>query len=179
MSLRVGGLTLQTGGSTYDPNAGSVTHNNFTGFIYYGDTQYPNSSPEAWTGGQVTQIVNNGEVIPTKSYISTDLTSVNFLQDNKFMPLNIGDTYLLRLSFAARSSTSGNTMTVQLVSPTVIQQDTQPFVINAGDETLFTFNYTVACLDELKNNGGTFQGWTDYDCSVYNVGLLVIPVSRL
>lgn len=180
MSLSLKGLAIGNGGGGgYDPNDNSVANNNYAGFVYYGDSQFTASNPQEWRGGQVQQIKNNGEVDFSKSFISRDLKDHDFMVNDKFTPKTTGDTYLLRLTVAARSSTMGNTLTVRLRAPDVIQQDTSPFLTNSGDETLFTFNYHCSCLQSFKDSGGIFEGWCDYDATVWGVGLLIIPVTRL
>lgn len=180
MSLSIQGLAIGGGGSsTYNPNDNSVANNNYAGFVYYGDSQFTADSPASWAGGQVMPITNNGEVDFSKSYISRDLKDHDFIVNDKFIPKTTGDTYLLRLTLSARSSTMGNNLTVRLRAPDTIQQDTTPFLTNSGDVTLFTFNYHCSCLQSFKDSGGIFEGWCDYDATIWGVGLLIIPVTRL
>ena len=179
-SLVIGGSGSGGGSSDgYDENSGSSTSNAYTGFVYYGDSARTSSAPQVIKAGNPTTILNDGTLDMTKSYVSKDLANFNFLVANKFMPKTVGDTYLLRLSFKAMSAFSGNLATVRLMAPDVVQQDTESFVSNAGTESSFTFNYHVPCLQAFKTSGGLFEITTDYDASIWGVGLLIIPVSRL
>lgn len=180
MSLSLKSLVIGGGsGGGYDPDANSSSTNGYTGFVYYGDGTHTASNPQVLRAGVPSAIQNDGTIDYGKSYVSKDLANFDFIVDDKFFPKNVGDTYLLRLTFKALSGTIDNALTVRLKSPVVVQQNTESFVTNPGDESMFTFNYHVSCLQEFKNSGGTFEAVSDYDSTLWAVGLLVIPVSRL
>lgn len=180
MSLSLRGLLVGGGdGGGYNENAGSSTNNAYTGFVYYGDRARTAAAPQEIRAGVPTTILNDGTLDYSKSYLSKDLANFNFLVANKFMPKTVGDTYLLRLTFRAMSAFSGNMATVRLKAPDVMQQDTEDFLTNSGEESSFTFNYHVPCLQAFKDNGGLFEITTDYDATLWGAGLLIIPVSRL
>jgi hypothetical protein len=130
----------------------------------------------------MVQFQNNGTMNTMKTYISSDLKDHDFMVNDRFWPHKVGDTYLLRLSFNVQSEVLNNSMTVQLVVPSnppiIVQQDHVVFMPSAGAETRVTMNYNVFCLESFKNFGGVFQGWCENDAMVWNVGLLIIPVSE-
>jgi len=181
MSLSLKSLVIGGGGTGggYDGDANSSTNNGYTGFVFYGDGTHTASNPQSLRGAVAQTIRNDGTLDYGKSYVSKDLANFDFVVDSKFFPKNVGDTYLLRLTFKAVSGTFDNALTVRLKAPGVVQQNTESFVTNPGDESMFTFNYHVSCLQDFKNSGGTFEAIADYDATLWGVGLLIIPVSRL
>lgn len=173
MSLRVGAV------SAIPSDGSGAPATNYNGFIQLTDTQYTEVSPQSVTGATWATLHNNGAVDNSKSSIPMSFASVDLMVDDKFMPKAVGDTYMLRLTFTALSTTIGNTITVRLSAPDIVQQDTKSFVSNPGDKTVFSFNYTVASFQAFKDNGGLFEVLTDYDATLWGVGLLIIPVSHL
>lgn len=174
MSLRVGAVSAvpSDGGS-------GAPATNYNGFIQISDTQFTEQAPQTLKAETWTVLRNNGALDSNKSSVPTSFASHDLVVGDKFMPKAVGDTYMLRLTFTALSTTSGNNLTVRLSAPDVVQQDTKAFVTNAGDKTMFTFNYTIASFQSFKDSGGLFQVFADYDATLWGVGLLIIPVSHL
>lgn len=152
-----------------------------TGWVEYKDNQYTDINPLVVNEGSTVTVFNNASTV-LDEFIPTGIDSLWSRTDSTFIPENVGDTYVIRVDFTAKTDSNQGYATLKLDiggSLGVIVSDIFTFPKGIGVAENFSKTYLVYTLDTFVNNGGKFKitGGTG-TTTIYNVDFIISRIHK-
>lgn len=150
-----------------------------SGWALYTDTQYSSGSPLVVSQGTIADLPNNAG---TKDEGSLPTGSPSLYDGTRVQPNKINDTYDVRVTFKASTSSASNggfnvSLDLSAAGDDSITVASQPVRMLRGANTVqtYTINFPVFCKENFVANGGLLRiesvtgNLTMYDISLFIV----------
>lgn len=155
--------------------------NETTGWASYGDDEFDSGTPFLIPLGNTAILSNNAFTI-NDTYLPRDSSSWYDALNLKITPVNIGDAYLINVTFKAKSTLANDYLETSIdVGGTVgtIASQSYPFLKGADIEQNFNFVFTVITDSTFITNGGlvkvtSFNG----DLEIYDINYKITRIVK-
>lgn len=146
------------------------------GWANYTDNQYTSGSPRTINNTRAQITINGLGTGTNTNYAPLNTT---WWSNNTFMPVVVGESYVLRLSFKAVPSSPNDQFDVELQIDTgnLVYVQSIEMIKGAGAEHLYSLTVPVYCLDTFLANGGKFFINTSDNIDFYDFSILVQRLS--
>lgn len=147
-------------------------------WAYYQDSQYTSGSPLSVLGGVRTQVpINKLGTVTTEQYLNGFAPSL--WVSNEFLPVSVGETYILRFDFTCVPGSANQHIEIQLqVAPgDVIFSDVRNLPKGSGVAHSFEITIPVWAGQTFVNNGGALYVTPSGNCSFYGMGIYISRIS--
>lgn len=156
------------------------------GWGAYYDGTYTEASPRVITGGTKTKVtIDKSTSVENELPYDVSVGNGTFWDgvSNEFIPENIGDFYVMRFQFKAKSAITPMNITTQVEIPNVGVSGTQVIyahdvVMDKGNNVTHAYAYVIPLFNIDVSSGATFHVIPSETASFWDFGLIVSRVYR-
>lgn len=145
------------------------------------DNTFTNEAPQVILANTRTKLsINCDSTIDNYSPLDTDINSIWDKTNEKITPLNIGDSYIFRLSLTANPTLNNRNFTIDLDiggNQNIIFERTSRLARGAGNETKISITNSIFVLDTFFQNGGELYVTCDGDVNLSDISLFIQKVT--
>lgn len=136
---------------------GSDTVSNSTGWAVYADTS---GTPLVVTSGGTTDVLNNAGSVDEAGLLAGD---DSLYDGSRIIPHSVNDSYDIRLTFKAASSTNNGDFAISLDISALgdgsitVASNAIRMVRGSNQEQVYTVTFPIYCKETFKANGGLLR----------------------